>query len=239
MHQSSRPEVQVCLSPALIGTYDVQRSVVVVIDILRATTCICAALDNGVQYLVPVQTVEECEAFRPKGYICAAERDGQMVPGMDLGNSPESYLSPDLKGKKIAFTTTNGTQAIHAARGALEIVVGSFSNMTALVKWLRERGDNVLLLCSGWKNRVNLEDTSFAGAIVAELETSHDIRDDASIIARTLFQMVDKNKRAYMQYSAHYERITDLNLQQDVKYSLRRDRHPVVPIYKDGRLVKL
>lgn len=233
------PFVQVCLSPALVDTYSVKDSVVVVIDILRATTCICAALDSGVEYIVPVQTVEECLSYRSQGYLCAAERDGKMVEGMDMGNSPESYVHPAMRGRRIAFTTTNGTQAIHAALGAKEIVVGSFSNQTVLVEWLRNQQQNVLLLCSGWKNRVNLEDTSFAGAVVDALEPDFSVNDDAAVIARSLFHEVRKSKRSYMLYSAHYERITDLNLQRDVKYSLRQDSHPVLPIYHDGKLVAL
>jgi 2-phosphosulfolactate phosphatase len=112
--------------------FDKKNSIVVVIDVLRATSTICTAFKNGAIHIVPLKTIEEGLAYRDKGYIIGAERNGEMLEGFDFGNSPFSYTEAAVKGKKIAFTTTNGTQAIDAARGADNIVIGSFLNLTVL-----------------------------------------------------------------------------------------------------------
>src|SRR5690606_28130478 len=104
--------------PGLVDLYDVKGKVVVVIDILRATSCMTTAIAHGVKSLIPVATLEECKTLQQNGYIAAAERDGKMADGFDLGNSPFSYMEKPLAGKTIAVTTTNGTQAIVKSREA-------------------------------------------------------------------------------------------------------------------------
>src|SRR5690606_38832531 len=101
---------------------------VVVIDILRATSAITTAFYNGVAKMIPVATVEEAKKHKENGLIVAAERNGEIVEGFDLGNSPFGYMNNKVKGKTIAITTTNGTQAIEAAKKAERIVIGSFLN---------------------------------------------------------------------------------------------------------------
>ncbi len=231
-----RKSVQVFLSPVLYNPQQGENAIVVVIDILRATTCMCVAFDHGVECIVPVETVEECLAFREKGYLVAAERNGEKIPGFDMGNSPFSFMDTAIQGKKIAMTTTNGTQAIHVARHASEIVIGAFVNMSVVRDYLIEQNKPVVLLCAGWKNGVNLEDTIFAGALVEELAPYFEPKDDAATMARTLYLAADRNKRNYLQCSSHFDRLLKMNLQEDVKYCLHRDRHPVLPTYVNGEL---
>src|SRR5271167_1857587 len=113
--------IEVCFSPHSFPLYNHRDSIVVVIDVLRATTSICTALHHGVERILPVASVLEARNFQSKGFLVAAERQAQKVPGFDLGNSPSEYMNPALKGKIIVFTTTNGTQAIRAAREAYRI----------------------------------------------------------------------------------------------------------------------
>ncbi|MEQ8573117.1 MAG: 2-phosphosulfolactate phosphatase, partial [Fulvivirga sp.] len=101
--------VDVCLSPDLIHLYDVSDKVVVVVDILRATSCMTAGLANGVKSITPFENLEQCQAMKHQGYLIAGERNGQKVDGFDLGNSPFDYMDEKVKGKKVAVTTTNGT----------------------------------------------------------------------------------------------------------------------------------
>lgn len=234
---SFKPLVRVCLSTALIPQFRVEDYVTVVIDILRATTSFAVALDRGIQEIRPVRTLRECRRLGKQGYLTAAERGAAKVPGFDFGNSPFDFLEADLQGKKLAFTTTNGTRALWAVRNAKKVVTGAFVNMSVLVQWLRQQGEPVLLVCAGWKDQVNMEDTLFAGAVATELEGDFRVNDDATLIAMSLYQMADHRKKYYLEHSAHFDRLVELGMQNDVKYSLRRDLHPVLPYYQDGRLV--
>ncbi|MCX7606378.1 MAG: 2-phosphosulfolactate phosphatase [Bacteroidia bacterium] len=234
-----RPLVRVCLSTALIPTFKVGDYIVVVIDILRATTSFCVALDRGVTEIRPVPSLRACRSLKREGYLTAAERGAEKVTGFDFGNSPYDFLEADLQGKKLAFTTTNGTRALWAVRHAKKIVAGAFVNMSTLVNWLRIQEEPVLLVCSGWKDHVNLEDTLFAGAVATELEGHFRVNDDATLIAMSLYQMADHRKKYYLEHSAHFDRLVELGMQRDVKYSLRRDLHPVLPYYQSGALVNL
>src|SRR5690606_2592908 len=138
---------------------------VVVIDVLRATSAMCAALDNGIKAVIPVLTVEEALEYKQKGYLVGAERKGQIVDGFDFGNSPFSYINPDFVGKEVVLSTTNGTRSIAVAKDAETVVIGSFLNVDALSKWLLEHNESVLCLGSGWQGKFSLEDAICAGAI--------------------------------------------------------------------------
>src|SRR6201999_4193674 len=193
-------QLDVCLTPALIPLFAVENYIVVVIDIFRATSSICYGIENGAKAIIPVAEVEECSAYREKGldYLLAAERDGKVVDGFDFGNSPFSYSAEKVAGKTIVLTTTNGTQALHLSRKAKKIVIGSFLNLTALSNWLKTQNENVLLVCAGWKNNFNLEDTLFAGAVVEQLKTFNYKLDDAAIAANDLYQAGKHDINGYL-----------------------------------------
>ncbi len=243
----SRPEhtqertLEVCFSPALIHLHDVSDTVVVVIDILRATSSMCVAFAHGVRSVVPVATVEESLAYREKGFLIGAERNGEMLDGFDLGNSPFSYMEPRVKGKDIALSTTNGTQAIAAARGARMLVAGSFLNLDYLCDWLKSQDHHVLLLCSGWKNSFNLEDTLFAGAVAEKLQpyfTLNKMRD-AVIAAMHLYQLAKNDLNGFLEQSSHRKRLEKLHIEKDIEYCLTPNLAPVIPVLENGILVKL
>ncbi|GAB4404121.1 MAG: 2-phosphosulfolactate phosphatase family protein [Bacteroidia bacterium] len=224
--------VHVCLTPALLDQFDVSEAIVVVIDVLRATTTMCAAFDHGAELMVPVDDIETCMAYKQQGYITAGERSGEHLDGFDLGNSPLSYTREQIAGQKIAITTTNGTRAIKAAQAleAKEIVAGAFSNLSLLAQWLIEQDQHVCLLCAGWRDNLTLEDTIFAGALAWKLR--HDFRrfQDTALVAETLYHAANVRKRFFFRHSSHYYRLVHLNLQKEVKYSMRRDTHPVLPL---------
>lgn len=235
----SKKWVGVCISPALIDQFELENALVVVIDVLRATTSMLVAFDNGVHTMIPVLTTDEGLEYKRQGYLAAAERDGVQVEGFDFGNSPFSFMGPELRGKDIAITTTNGTKAIKAAvaLNAKEILIGAFPNLTALTNYLIERNENIVLVCSGWKDKPNLEDTIFAGAMVFRLKPFFRLYEDTTLIAETLYRAANRRKRYYMRSSSHFNRLYHkLQLQKDVKYCLRRDTHPVVPRLYGDRL---
>ncbi len=224
--------VHVCLTPALIDQFDVSDAIVVVIDILRATTSMCVAFDHGAELMIPVEHIDECMAYREHGFLVAGERSGEQITGFDFGNSPFSFTPQNVRGKQIAMTTTNGTHAIKAAqeRGAKAIVAGSFCNISVLVDWLIEQNEHVCLLCAGWRDHLTLEDTIFAGAVCRKLKGHFQRFQDTALVAETLFLSANLRKRYFFRNSSHYHRLTHLHLQEEVKYAMRRDAHPVLPV---------
>lgn len=234
-------KLEVCFTPGSYPFYHSKEAIVVVIDILRATSAICAAFEYGAKKIIPVATVAEAEAYKKKGFLVGAERNGLKLNGFDFGNSPSDYMNAKIKGAAIVLTTTNGTQAIEAAKGAYKIVIGSFLNMAALCKYLTGENRPVLLLCSGWKNRFNLEDAMFAGAIVNILSIRDEYKEmgDSALAAKYLFQTGFKNIAHFLHNSSHKERLVQLGLKDDVKYCLSLNTTRVIPILKRNALVKM
>ncbi|MGV3706902.1 MAG: 2-phosphosulfolactate phosphatase [Arcticibacter sp.] len=231
--------VEVCLTPALLPLYDIENSIVVVIDIFRATSSICYGIENGASAIIPVSHVEECAAYNGSGCLLAAERDGRVVEGFDFGNSPFSYVAEKVQGKTIVLTTTNGTHAIQLSRSAKQILIGSFFNLTALADYLIGRKENVLLVCAGWKNKFNLEDTIFAGAMVNKLKGQNYIPDDSSIAAEDLYLLAKDDLGGYLKKTSHSERLKKLGIEEDIAFCLNVDVTTAIPVLDGEKLVKL
>jgi 2-phosphosulfolactate phosphatase len=231
----------VCLTPALLPLFNVEDYIVVVIDIFRATSSICYGIENGAEAIIPVSQVEECAAYREKGldYLLAAERDGSVVDGFDFGNSPFSYTKEKVAGKTIVLTTTNGTHALHLSRSAKRIVIGSFLNLSALSNWLNTQNENVLLVCAGWKNNFNLEDTLFAGAVIEQLKDKGFVLDDAALAANDLFQVGKSDINGYLKKTSHGERLKKLGIEKDIEFCLQVDLTTAIPVLEGEKLVKL
>jgi 2-phosphosulfolactate phosphatase len=183
--------------------------------------------------------VEECDKWQQRGYIGAVEREGQMVEGYDLGNSPFSYMNPELEGKNIAFTTTNGTEAIVRSSGANQVLIGSFLNYHSLVSYLKKLPYDIIVLCAGWKGKVNMEDTIFAGAVVDALQIDFDLESDAARVALETYRASKNNMLAFLDNCSHIERLKRLDLQEDIMFCLQYDKYNVIPILKDGHIVKM
>lgn len=240
VHQKDgRNTIEVCFSPHSFPLYQHQESIVVVIDVLRATSSICAALYYGVERILPVASVHEARNYQSKGFLCAAERQAQKVEGFDLGNSPSEYQNPKLKGKIVVFTTTNGTQAIRAAREAYRIVIGSFANLDVLCAWLAKQHKNIILLCAGWRDFFNLEDTLCAGAIAHTLDKTNlfETNYDSTFASKALYELAKDDIIGFMENSSHFKRLEKLNLSEDVKYCLTPNLAPVIPVLEGNYLI--
>jgi 2-phosphosulfolactate phosphatase len=231
--------LDVCLSPALLPNYTLENSIVVVIDIFRATSSICYGIANGAEAIIPVSTVEECLTYKDQGFSLAAERDGRVVAGFEFGNSPFSYTEDKVKGKTIVLTTTNGTKALKESIQASEIIIGSFLNLSAVYNWLLGQNMDIILLCAGWKNNFCLEDTLFAGALVEKLKGSNFCLDDSALAAEDLYKLAKNDLAGYLSKSSHGERLKKLNIEKDIAFCLQIDVIDSVPILKGDRLLKL
>ncbi|MDY0905868.1 2-phosphosulfolactate phosphatase [Pedobacter sp. CFBP9032] len=233
-------KIEVCLTPALIDLYDIEESIVVVIDILRATSSITYGIDNGAEAIIPVANVEDCLTYADKGYLLAAERNGEVVTGYDFGNSPFSYTTEKVSGKTIVLTTTNGTKALYlASKRAYQVVIGSFLNLDSLCDYLSVQNKNVLLLCAGWKDQFNLEDTLFAGAVVNKLRKNFEHFDDSSVAAEDLYSLAKDDLRKYLYKSSHSHRLAQLNIEEDVVFCLQLNICSAIPVLQGEKLVAL
>lgn len=231
--------IDVCLSPDMMHLYPVVDHAVVVVDILRATSCMTTAFAYGIDTIAPFAKLEDCLAMKVNGFYTAGERDGKKVDGFDLGNSPFEYQDPKLKGAKIAFTTTNGTQAIVKSLGASEIIIGSFLNLTAVANHLKTLPQNILVVCAGWKGKFNLEDTLFAGALVEKLKAEVNPACDAPLAAQALYNQAKSNMVGFLSNSSHVKRLAKLNIHKDITFCLTEDTYSVVPVLRDNVLRKI
>jgi 2-phosphosulfolactate phosphatase len=238
----TKPTLFTCLSPALLHLFDVNDTIVVIIDVFRATSTIAAALHNGATKVIPVDTVQGAIDIGTEiGAITAGERDGKIAEGLQYGNSPYEYPSEFVDGKVLVLTTTNGTKMLHMAlkRGASEVVTGSFPNLSAVCDHLIASNKNVLLACAAWKDRVNMEDSLFAGAVIHQVRDHFTIHCDASLAAETLYQHSRVDTWSFIQKTTHYHRLAAYGLEKDMQWCISKDVANVLPTYKEGSLLLL
>jgi 2-phosphosulfolactate phosphatase len=232
-------KLEICLSPLLYEPEEHQGSIVVIIDVLRATSAICTAFEHGAKSIIPVESVEEAKKYKERGFLVAAERDGFVLDFADFGNSPFNFTRERVEGKTIVYSTTNGTGIIKMADSASEIVIGSFLNITSLTGWLENQDKDVVLFCAGWKNRFNLEDTICAGAIAERLmETSlYSTICDSALAALDLWTLAKDDLQGYIDKAAQRTRLRDKGLDDCILFCFTADYTDKIPIMENGILV--
>ena len=234
-------KISVCFTPDQVEKYEDGTSTVVIVDLLRATSVISTAFACGIEAIIPVQTLEQALAYKDKeGYILAAERNTEPVEGFEYGNSPYHYINADIKEKTLVLTTTNGTKAIHLAKKH-KVITASFVNIDAVAKYLIEESNNVIILCSGWKNLFNLEDPVFAGALSNLLLNSGNFRSncDALLAAQQLYVNAKDDIFLFLNNSSYRKRNNSEQVINDTKFCLNPTiKSNIVPIFDDGKLIK-
>lgn len=236
---STKPTLEVCLSPALLHLFNTKDTVTVIIDVFRATSTIAAALDNGASRIIPVSSVDECISIGLSipNSITAGERDGKVAEGLEYGNSPSEYPAEFIGGKILVLTTTNGTRLLHMVTDAADIITGSFPNLKAVCDFIIKRNLNVLLACASWKDRFNLEDALFAGAVADIVSEHFTINCDSAHACISLHRDSEGNYFDYLKRGAHYKRLSGYGLESDMIYCATPNLHPVVPILQGDSLV--
>lgn len=242
--KSKKPALYTSLSPALLQLYDVSSSIVVIIDVLRATSTIATVLYNGAKNIIPVDSVAECIRIGKQiEGITAGERDGHVAEGLVHGNSPFEYPQEFISGKTLVLTTTNGTKLLHMAleKGAKGIITGSFPNLSAVCDYLINRKMPVILGCAAWKDRVNIEDTLFAGAVISRIKEHFDINCDSSKMAETLYNEAKDDLFEFMKSkdASHYHRLMNFGLEKDIRYCMSADGANVLCLYEGGKLITM
>ncbi len=236
------PTLTTALSPSLLHLYDVSSSIVVIIDILRATSTIATALYNGAKSIIPVDSVADCiKLGKQMDVITAGERDGKIAEGLKYGNTPLQYTPEFIKGKTLVLTTTNGTRLLHMAlaEGARGIITGSFCNLTAVCDYLIAQNKNVILACAAWKDRINIEDTLFAGAVISRIKNNFHQNCDATQIAEILYHQAKNDLFGFMKdhNASHYQRLMGYGLEEDIRFCLTIDNSNLLVLYDAGRLI--
>jgi 2-phosphosulfolactate phosphatase len=233
--------VEVCLSPKLFSGIQTRgRFIVIVADILRATTSICTALENGAVSILPVATLREARAWKDKGFPVASEHNGMTSRFADFGNSPFDFTPDRVKGRKLVYRTTNGTRALRLASKKGLLVIGSFLNLDALAGWLTGQGLPVVILCSGWKNSFCLEDTLFAGALSSKLLRAGKFRadGDAAFAAMDLYNRAKNDIAGYIRKASHARRLQRLGMGDDIPFCFRTGIISGIPVF-DGTVIVL
>ncbi|MCR4426814.1 MAG: 2-phosphosulfolactate phosphatase [Firmicutes bacterium] len=235
--------VDVSLAPGEITAKDAQHSVVVVIDVLRATSTIAIALANGCEEVIPTESIEEAitiaRGYQRSDYLLGGERKGEMVNGFDLGNSPLEYTPARVQGKKIILTTTNGTRVIKEYCAARDILIGSFLNADAVVDACIQHGADVVLACAGREGRFGMEDALCAGLLASSLAVR--ARADLSDSARAAAVLYDRGKPSLTDEflrSEHGAYLASIGFEEDVRMCADISRLDVVPKVFDRRVIR-
>jgi len=237
--ENAKLRLETCLSPALYAKHAHDENIVVVVDILRATSSICTALHNGVKRIIPVATVEEARKKKEEGFIVASERDGFVLDFADFGNSPFNFTADKVKDKEIVYSTTNGTRCIHMAAHSRAVVIGAFLNLTALTNWLIAQDAPVLIFCASWKDRFSLEDTVFAGALAEKLLESGKFETicDAVTASLDLWSIAKTDLNGYIQKAAQKGRLAAKGLDDCIEFCHQADFTNVIPHFSGGDLI--
>jgi len=215
--------------------------VVVIIDVLRATSVVLHAMSEGASEVLPLASVEEAlqmaKAFPRGSVLLGGERGSGNIPGFDLGNSPRDYVAEKVKEKKLILTTTNGTKAFHLVSSGKEILVGSFFNIGAVAQRCLESGKDLLIFASGDEGNFSLEDTLCGGMLIdliTEKRKKSISLTDASQCAQILYQKFKNNLLEAFHLSRHGKELINRGFEDDLAYCARIDISSLVPVFREG-----
>ena len=239
--------IDVFFTTAGLNPADVAGRSVVVLDVLRATTTICFALAGGAKAVLPAASTEEAlriaQNLERDDMLLAGERRSVRIPGFALGNSPLEFTSDAVKGKTIVMTTTNGTQALIAAQGAREVVVGAAVNFALVVQRARaalELHGDLVILCAGRERQFALEDAFAAGRLAKVLLPEGGLRrvdvNDGALASLEIARHFGERWLRALRASAHGRELAQLGFRDDVKACAEENTHPVLPLYADRRI---
>lgn len=234
-------DLEICFTPAIFDAHADSEAVVVVVDVLRATSSICAAFANGVSEIIPVATVEEAREMKDKGYLLAAERDGFVLDFADFGNSPFNFTAEHVKGRTVAYSTTNGTGIMKRASECHDVVIGSYLNFSALCSWLEVQERKVIIVCAGWKSRFSLEDAVCAGALAERLLQGERFTSNCDSVhaATDLWKAAKEDLLGYIEKAAQRSRLRDKGLDDCLEYCHTFDVTDVIPVLRNGSRITL
>jgi 2-phosphosulfolactate phosphatase len=239
-------KLDVFLTPSGLAPHEVAGRPVFVVDVLRTTTVICAALYHGARGVVPVSSVEEAsrlaQTLGPEGVLLAGERNSEPIEGFALGNSPLEMVEETVRGKTLVMTTTNGTAALLAAQSASEVYVAAAANLSlagARARELLVERRDLVILCAGKEQRFGLDDAYAAGRLAMLALGGRRRRkglNDGALAAVDLVRRYGARWERPLVISAAGRQLTALERGADVLDAARQDAYPVLPLLRDRRI---
>lgn len=234
--------IDIVLSPELLDVYrPTEPTTFVVVDILRASSTMVAAFDNGVDRIFPIETLDEARAAAEAGHLVGAERKCVKCDFADLGNDPLDYTPEIVRGREIYFTTTNGTRTLKKCMSfgpEHEVLVGAFTNLATVAEHCR--GRNILSVCAGWEGHVCIEDALFGAALADRLSESHTLGSDAVRMVLDFYRLHSSDITGAIKESDHYQRLLRVGKAEALSYCIDLDCSTALPIAttdSEGRIV--
>jgi 2-phosphosulfolactate phosphatase len=233
--------VEVVFTPEEIKNRRLSDKLIVVIDVLRASSTIITALAYGCRGLVPIlspeQAKEKAQQFKKEEVLLGGEREGRKIKGFDLGNSPREYQKEIVEDRIIIFSTTNGVKTLERVRGAFRIIIASFLNLQATFNYCSKFQGDILLACAGKEGYFSLEDTVCAGMLINSLrdiysDTCQEV--DANLTAQVLYKKFGNNILEMLRKSQHGRYLESIGLRKDLEFCSQLDIFNIVPIFRDG-----
>jgi 2-phosphosulfolactate phosphatase len=239
--KKEKKKIEVCLTPSVFPEFRNDEAIVVVVDILRATSAIITAFMHGVRKIIPVAALEEAKAYKGKGYLVAAERDGIVRDFADFGNSPYNFQQEMIRNREIVYSTTNGTQCIMMARNSYRVLIGGYLNREALSDYIKNEQRDLLILCAGWKNKFNLEDTLFAGALAEMVlqDRNYGTICDSTLASIDLWTIARPDVMHYIEKAAQRHRLKKNRLDDVIEYCHTPDLTTIIPVLKKNYLINI
>lgn len=237
-------KVEVFFSPAQVDELHLRDKNVVVVDVLRASTTIATALYHGAKEIIPVATIES--AVKVSGSLFGdvtlrgGERNGKIIDGFNLGNSPREYTEEAVRGKSIIYTTTNGSATMVKARYAKNLIIAGFMNLSKVTAFLKAMKEDFLIICAGKQNDFCMEDAVCAGMILYKFQKSNRnlLLDDAGLASVMLFKKIGRNVMIMLQESDHGKFLSEIGYEDDLTVCAAIDSVPVLPMMS-GNVIKL
>jgi 2-phosphosulfolactate phosphatase len=238
--------IDILFSPSGLTPPEVQGRSVFVIDILRATTSMCAALSRGAKAIIPVASTEEAlrlaQTIGSADVLLAGEKDCVRIPGFHLGNSPLEMTERAVRGKTIIVTTSNGTKALLATQGASAVYPTAAVNLSAAAEKAREvleSDRHILIVCAGREGAFSLDDAYCAGRLASAILGGTKPRrglNDAAIACLDLVRRYRDGWERPLTYSRAGRELVRLGFREDLREAARIDAYPVLPLYHERRV---
>lgn len=233
-------KLELYISALALNEEDIRGKAVVVIDVLRASSTIVTAINNGARGIIPVTDMEMAgkisQGMNSPHYLLCGENNGQKIEGYHLGNSPLEYSADTVKDKTIILNTTNGTKAVQKTTLAKQVVIGCFLNLSQTVHFIEQTPHPVALVCAGWRGRLAFEDLLCAGQIIYELnggQQSNHLTDTAKI-AFGCFKKYGDDVEQALKASDHAKRLEGKMDPNDIAHCSSTNKLEILPALNDG-----
>lgn len=236
-------DIDVILTAQGVTDKRVEGRTIVVIDVLRATSSMLTAFSNQARGIIPVSGIEEADEWKNRlgehHCILCGEKDGFKIPGYQLGNSPLEFTQERVGDKFVIMNTTNGTKAITNARKADRILIGCFLNVQSVIDEILKTGEAITLVCSGWKERLSLEDMLCAGLMIDRLLLTGQgvLLEDESNITHAVYKQNAQNLAMAVLNSSHARRLKTIAPEKDFEYCAQIDVFSITPYVQDGMII--